>query len=209
VLSRALARLLGAAEPSATGVLIVGADTVARAFAEAFHDNGVRVLVADSYWANLKPLRMRGIDTFFGSAVSSFADDKLDLSGIGNLLAASRQPGVNELACIRYANEFGSERVFTITSESDSSERHRIGRQGGGRRLYGGEHTLDDIRNILNDGGEFVSTQLTDEFDYAQFVRSNPEKLVAFAIDDSGEVVFPVGDESFAPESGWTVVVLA
>ncbi|MDX1654877.1 MAG: sodium:proton antiporter, partial [Candidatus Competibacteraceae bacterium] len=112
--ARPLARLLKVIEPDPRGVLIVGANPVARAVARALAAHGYYSLLADTNWSQLRAARMDGLKTYFGNPVSAHADRHLDLVGLGRLFAMSRHPALNALACIRYQREFGTKNVFTF-----------------------------------------------------------------------------------------------
>lgn len=209
VTTRALARFLGVAAPDATGILVVGSNTVALMMAKALHDAGQDVLVADSNWKRIREARMMGIRTFYGSAVSSYADRNLDLTGLGTLLAVSRRPDLNELACVRYRNEFGRDNVYTIGSESEAAhEKHKVSGESGGRILFGGHYTMGTIYTLHARGAQPRTTELTEAFTFMHYQDQHPGSLVLFAIDDKGKVVFPVQDEAFEPQEGWRVTAL-
>lgn len=205
----AVARWLGVAEPPPTGVLIAGANTLGLAIARALRERDIPVLVADSHWESIRDARMEGLPTFFGSAVSAYADNNIDLSGLGNLLALTRRAGFNELACVRYAEEFGRDHVFTVQLAADGKHRkHSISGEQGGRMLYGGEHSLTPLLERLEAGAQIKSTELTEEFDLDSYQQKFPDKLPVFFVDPSGYVRFPMPDNKIKPIAGWVVAAI-
>lgn len=209
VSARPMARWLRVAEPSPTGVLIVGANMAAIMIAETLRDLGIRVLVTDSHWAGIREARMRGIDTFYGSAVSGYADDNLQLTGLGNLLAMSRRPGLNELACMRFAHDFGRDHVFTIKSVQEGEHgKHRVSGERIGRVLFSGELSLEKLIGKILSGCEIVLTELSDEFTYDHYKEAHADSVVVFVVDPRGRVRFPVGDETVDPGPDWKVAAL-
>ncbi len=208
--TKPLAKALGVAEPEPTGVLIVGANPVGRLFAAAIRDSGRDVCVADSHWAGVRQARMSGLRVFYGSPVSSYAETNLDLTGLGTLLAVSRRPGLNELACVRFADDFGRDHVFVINNRSESLHaKHSVSGQVGGRVLFGGEHTIDDLVTRIRSGATIRTTELTAEFSLASYEEKYPSNVILFAIDAKGRLRFPVADEAFEPQDGWTLTALA
>lgn len=205
----AIARWLDVAEPPPTGVLITGANTLGVAIARALHERDIPVLVADSHWESVRDARMQGLPTFFGSAVSAYADNNIDLSGLGNLLALTRRAGFNELACVRYAEEFGRDHVFTMQLAEDGKHRkHSISGEQGGRMLYGGEHSLMPLLERLESGAQIKSTVLTAEFSLESYEQQFPDNLPIFFVDVSGYVRFPVPDNKLKPAAGWVVAAI-
>ena len=204
-----MARLLRVAEPAPNGVLIVGANRAALAFAEALHKAGLAVMVADSHWANVQKARMLGIRTFFGSAVSSYAESHMDLAGIGNLVAMSRRAGLNELACVKYARDFGRDHVFTVGDHrKDQHEKHGISGEQIGRLLFGGEQRLADLLNLLGGNHEIRVTELSEAFGAEQHREQYPEQRLMFAVDPDGKLHLPVADGEIRPEERWKVAAL-
>jgi NhaP-type Na+/H+ or K+/H+ antiporter len=207
--TKTVAKLLGVSEPEPTGVLVVGSNRVAIALAKAMADAGLRVLIADSDWRNIQKARMHGLSTYFGSAVSGYADNNLDITGIGNLLAVSRRATLNELACVKYAREFGRDHVFTLgDSTGDRHERHKVSGEQVGRVILDGEVRLRGLIAELGRGAEFKTTELSAEFDFAAYSEVHPDCIVVFATDPAGHIRFPVADEPLQPVAGWSVTSL-
>ena len=209
ITAKPVAKLLGVMEPEPTGVLIVGGNPVGRMLAKALQESGLRVCVTDSHWASIREARMMGLPVFYGSPVSSYADRVLDLTGLGNLLAVSRGPGLNELACVRFAVDFGRDHVFVLEHRSERGhDKHSISGEVSGRVLFSGEFSIDDLVARIQAGQNPKTTELTPEFGLENYREQNPDALILFAIDDSGKLRFPVIDERFRPVGGWTITAL-
>ena len=209
ITAKPVARLLGVMEPEPTGVLIVGANRVGQMIAQALQDSGRRVRVADSHWAGIQEARMIGLPVFYGSPVSGYAERGLDLTGIGTLLAVSRNPGLNELACVRFSAEFGRDHVFVLGHRSEKShEKHSISGAVSGRVLFSGESSIDELGTRIAAGHVPKTTELTNEFNLENYYKQNPGSLILFAIDKNDQLRFPVDDEPFEPVAGWRVTAL-
>jgi len=206
---RPLGKLLRIVDPDPTGVLVVGANPIALAYAEALHKTGRRVLVASMGWDAIREARMKGLKTYYGSPVSGYAERHLDLLGLGHLLALSHRPGLNELACMRYRYEFGRDAVYTASLESETShDKYRISGQSGGRLLFGGKHSIDELTQLVLAGAKTRSTELTGEFGYDDYRDKYPDRIVLFATDREDRLLFPVGDEEVVPLAGFKVTAL-
>ncbi|MEO1246793.1 MAG: sodium:proton antiporter [Pseudomonadota bacterium] len=207
--TRLLARLLGVAEPEPEGVLVVGANPFGRLVAAAIQDSGKQVRITDSHWASIRRARMLGLPVFYGSPVSGYAENELDLAGLGNLFAASRQPGLNELSCVRFASDFGRDHVFTTNTRRDSGhEKHSVTGELSGRVLYGDEYTVEDLVALVRGGASAKRTALSAEFDYPAYRAQYPQALLLFAIDKTGRLRFPAADDVFLPEPGWSITAM-
>jgi len=209
--ARPLANYLKVSEPEPRGVLIVGANPVSRAIAKALTEMGFRVVVADTYWEDIRTARMEGLATYYGNVVSEHADRHLDLVGVGRLFAMSRRPALNALACTRYKNEFGANNVYSLQTaeEKGAPEKQAIATHFAGSRLFGENVTHTMLASLIGQGGEIRGTQLSETFDYASYREKYGKGLIPlFALDGRGELrVFYVGGE-LEPAPGWTVVSL-
>lgn len=209
--ARPLANHLKVAEPEPRGVLIVGANSVSRAIAKALKEKGFRIVIADTYWDDIRTARMEGFATYYGNVVSEHADRHLDLVGIGRLFAMSRRPALNALACTRYKNEFGANNVFILQTAEEKGvpEKLAIATHLSGLHLFGENVTHTMLASMVSKGAEIRGTQLSEAFDYASYQEKYGKGLIPlFALDSRGELrVFSVGSE-LEPEAGWTVISL-
>jgi len=209
--ARPVARLLGLAEPEPRGVLIVGAHAVARAIAAELQALKFRVVLADTNWEEISAARMMGLPTYFGNIVSEHADRHLDLVGLGQLLALSRRPALNALACQRYKGEFGAGRVFSLqtSEEKSASEKLTITREIAGRRLFGDKATETQLASLLGQGAEIRTTPLSESHDYDAYCEHYQKRaLPLFAVDQRQRLHVFVAGETLTPEPGWQVIAL-
>lgn len=209
--ARFIARALSVAEPAPKGFLIIGANPVARAIAKVLQDNGFRALLCDSSWENISDARMEGLETFYGNAVSEYADQHLDLVGIGKLLALSPRRGMNVASGMRYRSEFGERNIYTLLTSDDTrvSEKHQFAAQHRGYILFDEQLTFSKFASLLSTGANIHATKLSDEYDFEQFKDDNLGKVVPlFAISPKGRIQVFVHEGHFVPQSGWTVISL-
>ena len=210
--ARPLARLLGVAQPEARGVLIIGGNAAALAIAKALNDNKVPVMIADSSWAQVRAARMSNLRTFHGNPVSEQADRSIDLIGIGRLMAMSRRPSLNALACLRYRSEFGAGHVFTVRRDKTARDKENEPQtlELRGALLFDESMTLETLTERLEDGFTVRITGLTEDYGFDALVETaGGEANILFAITPDGGVR-PFADQgSFKPAKGWKVGYLA
>lgn len=193
---RAVAGWLGIANPEPTGVLIIGANRTALFYATALRDAGHRVLVASMSWDGISKARMAGLPTFYGSAVSSYAERHMDVLGLGKLLAMSYRPGLNELACVKFRYEFGRDSVYTVRQHSESShEKHQISGEAAGRILFDAKRSMDELGEIIDGDVDTKTTEITENFTYNQYLEQYPGCVVLFITTADGRIRFPLQDE--------------
>jgi NhaP-type Na+/H+ or K+/H+ antiporter len=185
--AKPLAKILGVMEEEPRGILIVGANAVARAVGHALADKGFRVKITGSSWTEIQAARMEGLDTYYGNPVSAHADQHLDLVGIGNLLAMSRRPALNTLACLKYRNEFGPNRTFTLrtSEEKDTSEKNRVNDRYRAPRLFSESVTLQKLSSLIGQGAEVKSTRFSESFGWDEYVKEYGKDVIPlFVVDD-------------------------
>ena len=209
--ARPLARWLGVGEPEPQGALIVGANAVARAVAQALERQEIAVILADDNWHNIRAANMQGLTTFYGNPVSVHAERTLDLAGIGRLLALSPDPYRNALAILRYRPEFGRQNVFSLQVQpsEEQSEKDAIGPEQRGRALFGRDVSYTELTERIMEGSDIRATPLTEKFDMSDLIHQSGAKAVPlFALDPKGRLHVFAGDSPPEPEAGWTVINL-
>ncbi|MFK7830367.1 MAG: cation:proton antiporter [Congregibacter sp.] len=178
--ARPMTRALGLAEAEPNGVLFVGANSVARALATALQDNGFRVKLADTSYEETRAARMAGLDVYFGDPLSSHADQYLELSGIGRLFGVSRRSRWNTLACMKFRNDFGPQRVFSLrnSEDRDKSDRERIADEYAPPRLFGPDVSYEKLASLLAGGAAIKTIKLSADFGLEDYRRENNNKLI-------------------------------
>ena len=210
--ARPLAKWLGVAEPEPRGLLIIGANPVARAIAMALKEQDYRVLLTDSHWPNINKASMEGLEAFWGNAISQRADRSLDLVGIGHLLGLSQNDHLNVLGAQRYASEFGRNNIFTLPPGKDkgNSEIHVAATEQRGNMLFGEKAAYGKLASIIAKDGKIKATLLTDEFTFEKYTETHQKKVIPlFAISSRGSLKF-FGDAEhpLRTSSGWTIIGL-
>jgi len=209
--SRPLARWLNVLAKRPEGFLVIGANQVARKIAEALHKQGVRVLLTDSNYDNIKSARMEGLETFYGNPLSDFAEQRLDLDGIGRLLAFSPVRDNNTVAGMHFRNEFGARKIYTVQTSSDTKlpEKHQQGAEKRGYILFNRDLTFSKLASLFARGAEIKATKITEEFAFEKFINTHGSNAIPmFAVDPNGRVQVFVDDGEFIPPAGWTLVSL-
>jgi hypothetical protein len=209
--ARPLARWLKVAEPEPHGVLVFGADAVARAVAKALANAQFRVLVADDNWDGIRAARMAGLATFYGNPTSQHADRNLDLTGIGRLLAMSTRRELNSLTCVHYRQEFGRERVYRLRNLPADQNNGRAAFAGSlqAKALFGDDMTHARFAELLDAGWQVKSTALTATFDWPNFIeRHGSSSVLMFGIEANGTLRVASNRRELEPKPGWTVIAL-
>lgn len=204
-----IARRLGVAEPEPRGYLIIGANRVARALGVALQQHDVPVLLTSSHWDDIRAARMAGLPTFYGRAVSEHADHHLELVGMGQMLGLEPHAHLNALAAMRYAPEFGRNRVYQLAAPSDSGEREQVSSEHLGQTLFGDSVDYGQLAGLLANGASVSSTTLSESFDADAYERSRPAgSTPLFSLSPAGKLRPITSAAAPALGPGWTVLAL-
>lgn len=201
-----LARYLGIASKNQNGLIIVGASPWTIDLAKSLLELEVPVILIDASWHRLRPARLTGVPVHFGQVVSASADETLDLSSMGYLLAASDNDAYNALVCTRFGNEFGRSRVFQIPMPAaDQHETKGLIPALRGQSAFLDSALYEDILRRYFQGWRFQKTRFTDSYTFADHCAGVPAEMFAsLVVRPSGALVLgPLADD---PETGDTLI---
>ena len=211
VLARPVAKMLGVAEEDPRGVLIIGANTFARALAKALVEAGFRVRLASMTWADVQTSRLMGLECFFGNPVSVQADQTLDLVGIGQMVALSIRPDLNTLSCLKYRSEFGRNLVFSLRNaeEKDDKKSERLSHEFRASRLFCKDVTLEQMLQWMDEGAEIKLTRLSEEFNYEQYLEHYGDRMMPlFYVSERGHIRWVRADDTPTIKNGGSIASL-
>ncbi|WP_134705672.1 sodium:proton antiporter [Rahnella sp. CJA17(1/100)] len=185
--SRAIARGLRVQQKAPRGVLIIGANGVARMLAKVLMKQDIPVRLTDSSWEYYRQARMDGIPAYYGNAWSEHAENYLDLSSTAQVLALSPNRHQNALAVYHFSHIFGREKVFAVRSgaapkggrsrESSRFQRHEV--------LFSTEATYSKLSSLIARGAVIKATQLNESFGWIDYLEKNSGVLPLFAVREN------------------------
>ncbi len=199
-----LARWLQISEPHPQGVLITGAHPWARAIAKALQAQGYQVLMIDTNRVDISAARMDGLPTYYGSVLSEYILDEIELGGIGRLLALTSNDEVNSLAALHFTDVFSRAEVYQLSPEDEAVSPHLRG-----RLLFRTGVTYTELDHRFARGEEIKTTKLTSEFDYEAFrARYGETAIPLFLINENGKLVVLTKDNQSEPRPGKLLISL-
>jgi len=184
-----VAHRTGIAESNPQGVLLVGADDWVREIASILKDQGVKVMLVDSSWPRLSAARMAGLRAVYANALSQYALNRMDLGGMGRLIAMTDVDEYNSLAVRHFAGVFGRGGVYQLAPDSWHSSRGQISPRMVGRVLVGPDWTFTRFSELFERGASPKVTCLTETFDDAAFREYYGDAATPmFVVDASGRL---------------------
>lgn len=166
-----LARWLGLATSNPQGVLIVGANELARTIGQAIQEAGFPVLIVDINRWNISAARMNGLRTANLDILNEHSEEVLDLGGIGRLIALTPNDEVNSLAAMNYAGIFGRANVFQLTPWRRAEKQEKSVPHLRARFLFGEDLSYQRLVERIDAGAVIKMTKLTPEFTYQEFQK--------------------------------------
>lgn len=182
-----LARRLGLAAKNVTGILFAGADLWARTAAKLLHEDGHRVLLLDTNFDNVASAKMLGLEAQRANILSEFAEEELDLNGIGALVAGTPNDEVNSMAAQRFIHQFGRAGVWQLAPlEREGHHKKSIAEEIRSRYLFSDRPSHSLLSKIVAEGGQMKKSQLTEKFDFEKFMETYPSSIIMFISDSKG-----------------------
>lgn len=210
--AKTVARILGVREEGVRGLLIIGANPVARSIGKVLQENDFEVMLVDSHWPYVREARMASLPVFHGNPVSQLVDERLDLVGFGSLLALSQNDELNVLAAQRYIPEFGGKRVYSLRKavSKKNPEKYAASEEMRGKLLFGEDVSYAKLASLISQGAEVKSTVLRDEFSITDYLEMYSERAIPMLyLKPNGRLGIVTGDlkeEKIA--SGTTIISL-
>lgn len=206
---RFFGKMLNVLEPDPNGVLIIGANIVAREIAAQLTNKNIPVTLASISWENISLARLAGFNTYYGNPASLHAERNLNLIGIGKILTITPNQDLNSLASIHFRNLMGADSVYYLltSNEKKVSEKLLVATKHKGVQLFEGDVTYQQLASLLSQKWEIRNTLLTEQFSYQNYLDKNSVKtLPLFAFNPKGKLFVFTDGYKFKPEAGWTVM---
>ncbi|WP_029686450.1 cation:proton antiporter [Tatumella saanichensis] len=205
-----IARWLRVQKKQPRGVLIVGANPVARSLAQALQKLDLPVQLTDNSWENYRQARMDGLTTYYGYAWSEHADNYLDLNTTAQVLAMSSNRHQNALAVYHFSHLLGKEKVSAVRSGNaqntrlkHDSESSRFRRQ---ENLFSPEYTFGHLSRLISAGATIKATRLNENFGWNDYLEKNQGVIPLFSLHEEKNLM-PI-DKDQVPTLPCTLIAL-
>jgi len=209
-----IARRLGLAAGSDSGLLVVGASPFTCELALALRRQQIDVLVVDRDYDALKFARMQGIDVYYGEFLSEQAEETLEVQHLSYLLCATDNDSYNALVCKAQGRRVGHHRTFQLAQR-------RLSRQAAGevsllRRGFFAFHadaTFHALEARLQDGWTLQTTRFTASYAWPEFTermgKVGYDWWLIGGVSPDGQFRIYSSEQPFKAEPGWTVFCFA
>ena len=207
--ARFVAQKLGVTEPESKGLVIIGANKVARAIAEALKKQDIPTLLIDPSWENISDARMSGFNTLHGNPLSRLASEKLELGGYGQLLAATPQHEINALTCLHFRSEFEKRFIYTIKTDKNTSlpSRKMVATEHQGHIMGADSFSFKKLSSLLKQGARIKATKLSNDYPLERWeAEHNSSRSLLMAITPDDRLRFFSPNSTLEVKEGWTLL---
>lgn len=207
----ALARKLNVIEPATSGYIFIGANSVSRAIAKVLQGLNLPVLLTDTNWENIRQTRMESLPVYFGNPMSEHAENHMDMTGIGYMMALSPYKQLNTLATFHFLDLFGKGHVYGLSEgDTDQKASHQLSdKYKATRRLFGESVTFAKLASLLAQGAKIRTTQITANFSMEHYKAQHGNRLLMLFYLNPQKQLMPVehGKDVKIAE-GWQIISL-
>jgi len=152
---------------------------------------------------------MAGLPSFCGSILGDSALDRIDLGGLGRLLAVTPNDWVNILAVRHFERIFGRAGCYQLPPHQDASGKRQQHKHLHGRILFSDTSDFRSLSQLTRDGFTPKSTKLSDNFDYTAFCQRYGESaLPLFIITPDRRLNIFTAEQSANPQPKDTLISL-
>ncbi len=202
-------KLLNISQSNPQGVIIAGAQEWALQIASILRENNINVVVLDTNRYQANKAKMMGITAYNESIISDKIIDKINLEGVGKLLALTSNDEVNSLGVLYFSEIFDKENLYQLHPNTKQDEREFSPQYLRGRLLFGKDITFSYITNRIQEGAVIKSTKLTEKFSFGDFKNEYGNSIIPLFLINSNKRLIPfTSEEKIAPETGNTIIAL-
>ncbi len=202
-----LAKALGLASRERPGVLIVGASPFSAALGAKLKEMEIPVMVADTSWRRLKPVRLANVETYYGEILSEVTEHHVDLNRFGTLLALGGNESHNALVATDLAPELGRAAIYQVNARGkDEEDRKALSYTLQGRTFLHSGPAIDELLRRHYSGWIFQRTKLSEEYPPEQYKKDLGAEHEIILIIRKGVITFSSREAAIKPEVGDTVL---
>jgi hypothetical protein len=203
-----VARRLGLSKAEPQGVLFLGGRFWVREMAKMLQNEGYSVMLVDNSQHNVSAARMAGIPAFYVSIFSDTVLDRVEISGIGKLMAMTGNDDVNSLAALHFSPLFGRAHAYQLMPE-DEEQIEAHSRHLRGRFLFGKDMTHAALTRWFTDEAVVKKTRLSEEFGIEELkAQYGGQVKPLFLITEEGTLQIFTVEGKIKPHVGQTLISL-
>lgn len=206
--SAKLARHLGLIKTGAEGVLVLGGHVWVRGIAKMLNEEKVPVMLVDNNWYSVRQARMEGIPAFYSNVYSDSVLERVELGGIGQLLAMTGNDEVNSLVAMHFTPIFERPHIYQLAPEEQKLT-GGVSSHLRGRSLFGEGLTHSELSRRFYSGWSLKKTRIGESFDYSAYLdRYQGQVVPLFLIGEGRKLQVIAAGTGIKPAQGQVMISL-
>ncbi|MGM0666550.1 MAG: cation:proton antiporter [Bacteroidota bacterium] len=203
------AKILKISQADPQGVIIAGAQEWALQIATILQEHDFSVVILDTNRYNTNKANMSGLNAYNESIISDRVIDKINLEGVGKLLALTSNDEVNSMGVLHFSEIFEKENLYQLPPATKEDEREFSPQHLRGRFLFGKNITYEHITKRTREGAAIKSTNITDKFSFEDFRKKHGESTIPlFLITGNRKLVPFTSEDKIMPDKGNILIAL-
>lgn len=203
------AHFLKVAKPNPQGVLFVGAHSWVQQIGQLLRDEGFQIILVDSNWDNIVEARRNGCRAYYGNILSEDLLYKIQLDGVGRLLALTSNDEINSLAALHFVDVFGSSEVYQLppTGSQETARKKAVPSYLRGRFLFGDNANYEYLAYLFRSDACIKKIPLTEKFNFDNFKSQyNGNFIPLFIITEARELKVFTVEGKLNPRPGQAII---
>jgi hypothetical protein len=140
--------------------------------------------------------------------LSEYVEEELDLTGIGQLVAATNNDEVNSLAAKEFNHIFGSAEIWQVAPLDDNAHHtNAVAANKRGRILFTGRPNRMKLERLVVKGAIVKKTTISEQYAFQDFIDGNPDAIILF-IDSEDKGLRPASADLKKVPSGNSIYAL-
>ncbi len=206
-----MARWLKLDQSNPQGVLFLGALPWAVELAKILQEKNFNVLMTDTYRPDIFHAKMAGVPVYYNPGLTRELTGRLQLNGIGRLMAITPNDELNSLAILHFSEMFDREELYQLAPAKSGIDDEQLysPQHLRGRYLFGKDIDYAGMTRRFQSGSVIKATTLTEAFDYAAFKDYYGASAIPMAlITDKNNLLIFTTDKKMTPHPGQTLIAM-
>lgn len=200
------AKLLGVSTLDEKGILIMGANPLARAIGSVLQDEGFDVQHIDPHYQKAADTKKSLLKVFTGTFLEYEKEHLDQFDEMSMFLAMTENNDINSMAVSHMRSHFDESALFQLPTNTKKIRESLMGQQ-----LFSNPYDYETLSHLLAKGAVIKATQLTPEFTYDDWKETYQEKnaILLFYINSSGTLIPQTKDSPLEPTSSGKLIFMS
>lgn len=192
-----LASILKVKRDEPNGILLVGANELARKVGSLMKSSGAYVLLVDTSPPSIREAKKSGLRALEANILSEQIFNEIDLSKIGKLVAMTSNAGLNDSACTWFEKEMGETNVFRLASKEESENANLPLPKN---VVFNSRVDFVTLVQLMRDNNSIVGFNYETATEYEEFIVKHGSKIVPLFLSKDDEACHLITGYGIKPD---------